>query len=122
MSQLWSCVSYRRCKEKFSTVVDSVTVMVPVEVRIPKDSLSLRYVTDTLRHTIVERQGRAQVIIRRDSIFTTVKVICKDSTIYIEKEVLVPVTQNYEPNKTPIWVWFALGGAGLLLTLSLIRR
>lgn len=119
---LTSCVTYKRCKEKFSTVVDSVTIELPVEVKIPKDSISLRYINDTLRHTIIREQGRAKIIIHRDSIFTEVRVICKDSIIYISKTIKVPVAQKYEDQATPWWMWLVLGMAGILVGFAIFKR
>lgn len=118
----FSCVSYKRCKEKFSTIVDSVKIEIPVEVRVPKDSISIRYITDTLKHTIIKEQGRAKVFIYKDSIFTEVRVICKDSIIYLTKTIQVPVSQKYENEKIPWWIWLVLSMAGIVVIFAIFKR
>jgi hypothetical protein len=89
---LTCCTTYRKCTRKFGVVTDSVTV--PVMVVIPRDSIMINYLTDTLKitDTITRTDGRAEVIVYRDSVRTYIKAVCKDSFIYLEAK-CPPVVQ-----------------------------
>lgn len=92
---LSSCVTFQRCKDKFgeNTVTDSVKVIVPVSVLVPKDSIVTSFVTDTTYFYKEITQGRAKVIVERTNTVTTVQAKCDTVTIFKKVPVKVPGPQ-----------------------------
>ncbi|TKT89489.1 hypothetical protein [Dyadobacter frigoris] len=87
-----SCVTYKNCERKFSksVVADSVKIMVPVSVLVPKDSVILSFKTDTTYLYKEIQQGRAKVIVERTHTITQIKAECDTVTIYKKVPYKVP--------------------------------
>jgi hypothetical protein len=85
LSMLLSCcTTYRRCSRKFASLSqDTITLTVPVIV--PKDSVTISYLTDTLKitDTIYSQSGRARIKVYRDTIKTYVECDCEDTIIQV---------------------------------------
>lgn len=92
---LSSCVTFERCKSKFgeNAVTDSIKVMVPVSVLVPKDSVVTSFITDTTYFYKEIIQGRAKVIVERTNTITTVQAQCDTVTIIKKVPVKVPGPQ-----------------------------
>jgi hypothetical protein len=93
-----SCATYKRCSQKFqtATVADSVKVLVPVTVIVPKDSVVTQFVTDTTYLYKEIQQGRARVIVERTNNITTVQAKC--DSVLITKTIYVKV-----PGPRVVW-------------------
>ena len=101
---LTSCATYNRCQSKFQNTSvsersrrpDSIKVIVPVPVLVPRDSVITTFVTDTTYLYKEIQQGRAKVIVERTNHITTVQARC--DTVTITKLVKVNV-----PGQTISW-------------------
>ncbi len=102
-----SCTTYKKCADKFSsTYTDSVRVVVPVAVVVPRDSVITRVKTDTTYIYKEVQQGRARVILERTPIVTTIQAKCDTVTITREVPVMVPQEVRVfrdDPGKVPGW-------------------
>lgn len=122
ISTLSSCVTYKRCQQKFgeNAVTDSVKVTVPVSVLVPRDTVITSFVTDTTYLYKEVQQGRAKVIVERTHSITTVQAKCDTVTIIKKVPIKVPgpqVVWGVAPwHKTA----FRLTAAGLILALVYI--
>lgn len=122
-----SCATYKRCSQKFSnTVLDSVQVMVPVAVTVPRDSVVTSFVTDTTYLYKEVQQGRARVIVERTNTVTTVQARCDSITIVKLKYVKVPgprVVWGVSPTyKTQAKIGWSLLAAAISIIIILLNR
>lgn len=124
-----SCATYKRCSQKFSNVVqtDSVKVLVPVTVTVPKDSVVTSFVTDTTYLYKEIQQGRAKVIVERTNTITTVQAQCDSviitKTIYVKvpgPRVVWGVSPAYKTQSK--WGWSLLAGAITVIIILLHNR
>lgn len=113
-----SCVTLRKCEQKFGRGQVTDTTYTTVPITVPRDSAVLVTKTqmhfDTTHTRIVEvsKQGRATVTIIREPVNTTVLANC--DSVVIEKKVPVAVTTR-QFGVSPWWKWGALASGGLLL-------
>jgi hypothetical protein len=123
-----SCATYKRCSQKFqtATVADSVKVLVPVTVTVPKDSVVTSFVTDTTYLYKEIQQGRARVIVERTNTITTVQAKCDSvlitKTIYVKvpgPRVVWGVSPRY---KTQSKIGWSLLAAAVSLIIILLHN
>jgi hypothetical protein len=110
---LFSCKTFRKLPK---TQIDTLRVI--YEKTIPKDSVSIRVINDTLRHTIIEKQGRATIILEKQKEYIQATAIC--DTILI-RDTLKVLTEKYilqeQKPQTSNWIW--IYGALLLAIIAI---
>lgn len=112
-----SCATFKRCERKFgNTVTDTVTVVTPVTVHVPKDSAVLRVVTDTATLIREVRQGRATVRIIREPTYTTVYAKC--DSVAITKNAIAKIPQKIV--KVGVSRFYRYGFFALLILLGVL--
>ena len=125
-----SCVTLRKCEEKFSRSAVTDTLYMTVSRTVPRDSTILVTKTnvhfDTITTRIVEisKQGRATVTLIREPVNTTVLAEC-DSVVVVQRvPYQVDVIRTF--GVSPWWKWAGIVSGGLLLlaliTLWLLSR
>lgn len=76
-----SCMSYRKAKNRYAkTVTDTIRISKEVILKIPKDSVQYRFITDTIPFYDEVRQGRATIKVQYRDRVVTVKADCDSAS------------------------------------------
>lgn len=97
------CVTYQKCKDKYmSSYMDTIKVSIPVSIEIPKDSVFYSF-KDSITNPVEKKQGRARVLISRDSHGTTkVSAICDPVVIERKVRANCPPVAVFKEDR-PLW-------------------
>lgn len=77
-----SCMTYRKAKAKYAhTYTDTVRISKEVILKIPKDSVQYRFITDTIPFYDEIRQGRATVKVSYKDRIVKIKADCDSATV-----------------------------------------
>ena len=72
-----SCMTYRKAKARYAhTVTDTITISKKVILKIPKDSVRYRFITDTIPFYDEIRQGRATLRVQYKDRIVKIKADC----------------------------------------------
>jgi len=98
-----SCMTYRKAKSKYAkTVTDTVRISKEVILRIPKDSVKYRFITDTVPFYDEVRQGRATVKIEYKDKIVKIKADCDSAS----KTEIVTLKTPQEINTWGVSHWY----------------
>lgn len=98
--------------------MDSTKVIVPFVVSIAKDSVVTKFRYDTLRTRIIEKQGRATVIVEKHDSTIYVQASC-DSVLIKSNQTVMVANKPVFQSGIPWWV-YAVGAGLIALSLYLM--
>lgn len=123
---LSGCTTYRSCVRKFGQTLARDSVSIPVTVSIPRDSVVLSFMTDTIPvYDTIRKEspnGRAIIKIVKDTSGRVTAICdCKDSIVTVTAK-CPPVLHLEDPPDYWRIIALALGIVAAVLSIIITRR